>query len=57
MLTFAVIALAAVWIGALIVIVGLCASAARGDRNALGSRQVASVASVPRGRFLRTAAR
>jgi hypothetical protein len=53
-LTFAVIALAAVWIGALIVIVGLCASAAHGDRNALSSRQVACV---PRGRFLRTAAR
>jgi hypothetical protein len=53
-LTIAVIAIAAIWIGALSVVVGLCASAARGDRDAARTRPFGPV---PRGRFIRTVAR
>ena len=51
MLTIALIAVAAVWIGAVVVAVGLCASAARADRDA---RAGSTVARTPSHRFLRT---
>ena len=51
MLTIALIAVAAVWVGAVVVTVGLCASAARGDRDA---RAGSTVARAPSHRFLRT---
>ena len=54
MLTIALIAIAAVWIGVVVIAIGLCASAARGDREALGTRELARV---PRGRFVRVVAR
>ena len=54
MLTIALIAVAAVWIGVVVIAVGLCASAARADREALGTRELARV---PSGRFLRAVAR
>ena len=44
MLTIALIAVAAVWLGVVDIAIGLCASAARADR-------------VPRGRFVRVVAR
>ncbi|MEZ0293177.1 MAG: hypothetical protein ACAH82_11580 [Solirubrobacteraceae bacterium] len=53
-LTIALIAVAAVWIGVVVIAVGLCASAARADREALGTRELARV---PSGRFLRAVAR
>ena len=54
-LTIAVITIVAAWMGALTVVVGLCASAARGDREAAGVRPIASSARY--GRFIRTVAR
>jgi hypothetical protein len=56
MLLIAVIALAAVWGAVLVIVLGLCVSAAGGDRELLRSEDLPQAARVGGTRFLRSIA-